>query len=129
MAESQNGLVCENKTDNTDTTTTNMYLSVRTYGQNFDRIDCNSTLGISELGGYSTGAALNEASHLTTVVATYPLSSVTPDSTVSLTSQTIDFTATEVVPIVMSLVWEVPMLTMPSVAPSPPSIVTLPPAP
>ena len=52
--------------DNTDTTITNMYMSVRTYGQNYGRINANITLGIPELGGYSTGAALNESEHLTT---------------------------------------------------------------
>ena len=59
--------------DNTDTTVTNMYMSVRTYGQNYGRINANVTLGIPELGGYSTGAALNESAHLTTIPATYPL--------------------------------------------------------
>lgn len=52
--------------DNTDTATTNMYMSVRTYGQNYGRINAAITLGIPELGGYSTGAALNESDHLTT---------------------------------------------------------------
>lgn len=52
--------------DNTDTATTNMYMSIRTYGKNYGRIDAAGTLGIAELGGYSTGAALNESDHLTT---------------------------------------------------------------
>lgn len=52
------------------------YLSVRTYGNNYDRIDTSGTLGISKLGGFSTGAALNEDSHLTTSEATYPLADV-----------------------------------------------------
>lgn len=51
--------------DNTDTALTNMYMSIRTYGQNYGRINAAVTLGISELGGYSTGAALNESNHLT----------------------------------------------------------------
>jgi hypothetical protein len=48
-----------------DNTASSMYMSIRTYGQNYDRIDTDSTLGIAELGGYSTGAALNESNHLT----------------------------------------------------------------
>ena len=52
--------------DNTDTSLTNMYMSIRTYGQNYGRINAAVTLGIPELGGYSTGAALNESPHLTT---------------------------------------------------------------
>jgi len=49
-----------------DDTATSAFLSIRTYGKNYDRIDTASTLGIAELGGYSTGAALNESDHLTT---------------------------------------------------------------
>ena len=52
--------------NNTDTAITNMYMSIRTYGQNYGRINAAITLGIPELGGYSTGAALNESEHLTT---------------------------------------------------------------
>lgn len=52
------------------------YFSIRTYGNNYDRVSTGVTLGISELGGYSTGAALNESPHLTTVPATYPLADV-----------------------------------------------------
>jgi hypothetical protein len=48
-----------------DNTAAAMYMSIRTYGQNYDRIDTAGTLGIAELGGYSTGAALNESNHLT----------------------------------------------------------------
>ena len=80
---------------NFDNTLSSHYLSIRTYGQNYDRVDTLGTLGITELGGYSSGAALNESNHLTT--GDYPLASVAPDSTIALTSQTIDFTATEVV--------------------------------
>lgn len=82
---------------NFDNTLSSHYLSVRTYGKNYDRVDTLGTLGIAELGGYSSGAALNESDHLTTVPATYPFLSAAPDSTSALTSQTIDFTATEVV--------------------------------
>ena len=49
-----------------DDTLVSAYLSIRTYGKNYDRIDTSGTLGISETGGYSTGAALNESDHLTT---------------------------------------------------------------
>ena len=57
---------------NFDDTLTNLVLSVRTYGQNPDRIDTQNTLGIAELGGYSSGAALNETPHLTTNTPAYP---------------------------------------------------------
>ncbi len=40
-------------------------VSVRTFGNNYDRKE-TPDLGITELGGYSTGFALNESSHLTT---------------------------------------------------------------
>ena len=58
---------------NFDNTLSSHYFSIRTYGQNYDRISTGTTLGIAELGGYSTGAALNESAHLTTVPETYPL--------------------------------------------------------
>ncbi len=61
---------------NFDNTLVSHYFSIRTYGQNYDRINTGTTLGIAELGGYSTGAALNESAHLTTVPATYPLADV-----------------------------------------------------
>lgn len=41
-------------------------VSIRTFGQNFDRKETVADLGIAELGGYSTGFALNESAHLTT---------------------------------------------------------------
>ncbi len=41
-------------------------VSIRTFGKNYDRKETTTDLGISELGGYSTGFALNESSHLTT---------------------------------------------------------------
>ena len=68
------GDVANGDFDNTDTSLTNMYMSIRTYGQNYGRINANITLGITELGGYSTGAALNESDHLTT--GTYALADV-----------------------------------------------------
>jgi hypothetical protein len=80
---------------NFDNTLSSHYFSIRTYGQNFDRISTGTTLGIAELGGYSSGMALNQSNHLTTLTATYPFLSVAPDSTSALTSQTLDFTATE----------------------------------
>lgn len=41
-------------------------VSVRTFGYNYDRKDTVNDLGIAELGGYSTGFAVNESAHLTT---------------------------------------------------------------
>ena len=56
--------------------TTYEAVSIRTYGQNYDRKETTNDLGITELGGYSTGFALNESAHLTTIPATYPLADV-----------------------------------------------------
>ena len=39
---------------------------IRTYGYNYDEKDTVNDLGIAELGGYSTGFAVNESTHLTT---------------------------------------------------------------
>ncbi len=61
---------------NFDNTLSSHYFSIRTYGKNYDRVDTLGTLGIAELGGYSSGAALNESDHLTTIPATYPLADV-----------------------------------------------------
>lgn len=41
-------------------------VSVRTFGYNYDRKETTTDLGISELGGYFTGFAVNETPHLTT---------------------------------------------------------------
>ena len=41
-------------------------VSIRTYGFNYDRKSTIADLGIAELGGYSTGFAVNESPHLTT---------------------------------------------------------------
>ena len=41
-------------------------VSIRTFGQNYDRKETIADLGIAELGGYSTGFAVNESVHLTT---------------------------------------------------------------
>lgn len=49
-------------------------VSVRTFGFNYDRKETTNDLGISELGGYSTGFAVNESAHLTT--GTYALADV-----------------------------------------------------
>jgi hypothetical protein len=46
-------------------TRTYQAVSVRTYGYNFDRKETTTDLGITELGGYSTGFAVNESAHLT----------------------------------------------------------------
>lgn len=41
-------------------------VSIRTYGNNYDRKITTTDLGITELGGYSTGFAVAESVHLTT---------------------------------------------------------------
>ena len=51
-------------------------VSVRTYGNNYDRKETTTDLGISELGGYSTGFALNESVHLTTSTGSHPFADV-----------------------------------------------------
>ena len=45
---------------------TYMAVSARTFGYNYDRKETTTDLGIAELGGYSTGFAVNETPHLTT---------------------------------------------------------------
>ncbi len=40
-------------------------VSIRTFGNNYDRKETTTDLGIAELGGYFTGFALNEDGHLT----------------------------------------------------------------
>lgn len=51
-------------------------VSVRTYGYNYDRKRTDTDLGIAELGGYSTGFAVNESPHLTTNVIDHPFDDV-----------------------------------------------------
>lgn len=51
-------------------------VSIRTYGNNYDRKATNTDLGIAELGGYSTGFAVNESVHLTTNTTDMPFTSV-----------------------------------------------------
>ena len=55
---------------------TYMATSIRTYGQNHDRKETTNDLGITELGGYSTGFALNESIHLTTNETDHPIANV-----------------------------------------------------
>lgn len=50
--------------------------SIRTYGNTHDRKETTTDLGISELGGYSTGFALNEGVHLTTSEGSMPYANV-----------------------------------------------------
>jgi hypothetical protein len=50
--------------------------SIRTYGNNYDRKNTVDDLGIAELGGYSTGFALNESVHLTTNTTDMPYENV-----------------------------------------------------
>ena len=59
-----------------ESNTTYMAVSVRTYGQTHDRKETTTDLGITELGGYSTGFALDEQPHLTTSEASYPIADV-----------------------------------------------------
>ncbi len=59
-----------------DNKLTDEYVSIRTYGQNYDRKSTAADLGIAELGGYSTGFAVNENIHLTTSEGTMPIASV-----------------------------------------------------
>lgn len=57
--------------------TTYMAVSVRTYGRTHDRKETTTDLGIVELGGYSTGFALDEQPHLTTdPITAHPLANV-----------------------------------------------------
>lgn len=52
-------------------------VSIRTYGKTHDRKNTVADLGITELGGYSTGFALNEGPHLTTdPITDHPLADV-----------------------------------------------------
>ena len=51
-------------------------VSIRTYGNNYDRKNTVDDLGIAELGGYSTGFALNESVHLTTTEGNMPYADV-----------------------------------------------------
>lgn len=46
-------------------TRTYMAVSVRTFGNNYDRKETTTDLSITELGGYSTGFAVAESDHLT----------------------------------------------------------------
>ena len=51
-------------------------VSIRTYGYNYDRKATDIDLGIAELGGYSTGFAVNETPHLTTNTTDMPFTDV-----------------------------------------------------
>lgn len=51
-------------------------VSIRTYEYNYDRKATNTDLGITELGGYSTGFAVNESPHLTTNETDMPFADV-----------------------------------------------------
>jgi hypothetical protein len=56
-------------------------VSIRTYGNNYDRKETTTDLGIAELGGYSTGFALNESIHLTTNTTDHPFADVSTSPT------------------------------------------------
>lgn len=63
-------------------------VSVRSFTNNYDRKDTVNDLGIAELGGYSTGFALNESEHLTTknyaLADVYGGAQIAPWTTMSL---------------------------------------------
>ena len=59
-----------------DNTTNPEITSVRSYGYTHDRKSTATDLGIAELGGYSTGFALNEGAHLTTNNTDMPFADV-----------------------------------------------------
>lgn len=61
--------------------TTYEAVSIRTYGNNYDRKETTNDLGITELGGYSTGFALNESVHLTTNTTDHPFANVSTTPT------------------------------------------------
>lgn len=56
-------------------------VSIRTYGNNYDRKETTTDLGIAELGGYFTGFALNESVHLTTNTTSHPFVDVSTTPT------------------------------------------------
>ena len=64
-------------------------VSIRTFGFNYDRKETTTDLGIAELGGYSTGFAVNETPHLTTgsytLADVYGGSQIAPWTGMSLT--------------------------------------------
>jgi hypothetical protein len=63
-------------TPDTDSTLDPEIVSVRTYGKTYDRKSTIDDLGIAELGGYSTGFAVNEGVHLTTNETDMPFANV-----------------------------------------------------
>lgn len=67
-------------------------VSVRTFGQNYDRKETTTDLGIAELGGYSTGFALNESPHLTS--GDYTLADVYTSQIAPWTGMTLEKLAT-----------------------------------
>ncbi len=70
-------------------------VSIRTYGNNYDRKDTLNDLGIAELGGYSTGFAVNESVHLTTNEGDMPIASVFNDDPSLQLSVWLDMTIEE----------------------------------
>ena len=60
--------VLVNEDGGSDNTLNPEIVSIRTYGNTYDRKSTDIDLGIAELGGYSTGFAVNEGPHLTTNV-------------------------------------------------------------
>ena len=68
--------VLVNEDGGTDNTGNPEIVSIRTYGNTYDRKSTSDDLGIAELGGYSTGFAVNEGPHLTTNTTNHPFSDV-----------------------------------------------------
>jgi len=56
-------------------------VSVRTYGNNYDRKETTTDLGIAELGDYFAGFALGESTHLTTNTTDHPFADVSTTPT------------------------------------------------
>ncbi len=69
--------VLVNEDGGSDNTGNPEIVSIRTYGNTYDRKSTVTDLGIAELGGYSTGFAVNEGPHLTTNVdSVHPFTTV-----------------------------------------------------
>lgn len=72
-------------------------VSIRTFGFNYDRKETVDDLGIAELGGYSTGFALNESAHLTSgsyTLADVFTSAIAPWATMTLEKLAAPYDAT-----------------------------------
>lgn len=77
-----------------DNRSKNEYVSVRTYGNTYDRKSTADDLGITELGGYFTGFAVSEFDHLTTDPTTMPFADVWTTPTGAWANMTLEKLAT-----------------------------------